>query len=118
LRESSFPWFRREIPASFGENPRTLRATTIWRRRVPIQNSEFEIQRNVDCDGGGEMMGLRMKNEGNSEFRIRNSVTSVIERNEATWQSRKKSEFSERMLLLEAGRLWNRSFGLEISMYV
>ena len=53
-----------------------------------------------------------MKNEENSEFGIQNSEGSVIERNEATWQFRGNSEFSERMLLLEAGRLWNRSFGL------
>ena len=36
---------------------------------------------------------LRIKNEGNSEFRIRNSEGSVIARNEATWQSRENSEF-------------------------
>ena len=59
-----------------------------------------------------------MKNDENSEFGIRNSEGRVIARNEVTWQSRENSEFSERMLLLEAGRLWNRSFGLEISMYV
>ena len=59
-----------------------------------------------------------MKNEELRMKKIQNSVTSVIARNEATWQSREKSEFCERMLLLEAGRLWNRNFGLEISMYV